>query len=270
MTLLSDLPWLHAATAAALATPAGLADAAWALQGPLCVVVPPGIRPWPDAGHLSPDPALTSGPRALLYPAVNALTGDCASDRGLWVAAPALVAAKAATLLSQDAALALAPVVPPEIAADWDCGATPQDAFRAGHAAMAAPRCAALALSASLGADHVNGPWWGIGATRALLGADADRAWAEEVALATPDDGLTARWAELARMVRLRCGLPVRPLPPEAAAALRRMRAPLPPPEVWDRYTATLQRLLPGAGNAPRIAGLRLARQALWGRDRND
>lgn len=281
MTLLADLPWLWCGAPRPGTDPAtppdalhqvvapgddALADAARAMSAPLCVLVLPDIHPWPDAGTLSPDPALTASGRPLMYPAQNALTGDCAPNRGLWVLSPALVATQAGVLLSGAAAQSLAPLVPPALSATWDCGTSPEAAFRAGHAAMPdAPRGATLALTASLGADRPNGLWWGIGAARALLGDAADAAWDEEWALPTDADSLTARRIELARMVRVRCGLPVHPLDADSAAALRGMRALLASPDVWDRHVADLQALMPGANDAPTIQGYRLARAALWG-----
>ncbi len=281
MTLLADLPWLWCGASLPGTGPAtlpdiahltiapgagALADAAQSLSAPLCVLVLPDIHPWPDAGALSPDPALTATGRPLLYPAENALTGEDTPDHGLWVLAPALLAAQAAGLLSGAASRTLAPLVPPSLAATWDCGTSPEAAFRAGHAAMRdAPHGTALALTASLGADRPNGLWWGIGAARGLLGDPADAAWAEETVTAADTDSLALRRVELARRVRVLCGLPVHPLDAAAAAALRRMRAPIASGGIWDRHAADLRELMPGANDAPVIAGHRLARAALWG-----
>jgi hypothetical protein len=281
MTLLAELPWLWCGAQLPGTGPAttpdmahlivapdenALADAAKSMSAPLCVLVLPDIHPWPEAGTLSPDLVLTASGRPLLYPARNALTGDCAPDHGLWVLSPALVAAEAGELLSGAPSRTLAPLVPPSLAATWDCGTSPEAAFRAGHAAMQdAPRGAALALTASLGADRPNGVWWGIGAARALLGDSVDAAWAQEEAEPTDTDSLTLRRVALARQVRVQCGLPVHPLDADAAAALRLMRASVASDGIWDRHVADLHELMPGATDAPVIEGYRLARAALWG-----
>jgi hypothetical protein len=193
------------------------------------------------------------------------LTGDGTADHGLWVLPPSLAATQAEVLWSGKGARALAPIVPPTLAAEWDCATTPEAAFRAGHAAMDAPHTPALALTASLGADRPNGLWWGIGAARALLGDGVEAAWADESARQAHVSDPSARRLELARLVRVRCGLPMHPFDATAAAALRGMRAPLAPAALWDRHIAALQDLMPGTDDARTIAGHRLARAALWG-----
>jgi hypothetical protein len=269
--LLSDLPWLWCGPVPAGAPgaaqhvavdPAELGPAlAGLLSGsavPGVAVVPPGVRPWSTAAALSPGPAVlraaaagaagaSSGGRAILWPAVNDLTGGPAAGTGLWLFPAALAperrAAAAAGIAAGGAPVTgnAVPVTPPLYTATWDCGASPETAFRAGHAAMAAPADEDRGLTASLGADRPHGLWWGIGAATALLGLAADPAWAAEAPTpGRPSDRVAARRHELARQVRLRCGIEMRPLDPAQAAALRAMRSPIPPAALWDRHAADL------------------------------
>jgi len=278
--LLTDLPWLWCANSVPADAPAGpvhhavgpdaeaLADGVSNLvAGDLAVVVPPGVQPWPGTpGHsVAPEVfrGVAAGDSALLWPALDAVTATIAPDRGLWLLSRDAATAALRAIVDGTAARLLRPVVPPLISATWDGAATPEAAFRLGHAAMDAPRDARLALLAALGADHPNGDWWGIGAARALLGDEVDAAWTDEAS--QPEAGLSARRAELSRRVRVRCGLAVHPLSPPAAAALRAMRSPVAPPEVWDRHAADLAAILPDGATDPTVTGVRLARGLVWG-----
>jgi hypothetical protein len=282
--LLTDLPWLWCAADVPAGAPDGpthrpvgtdpvaLARAAADLPAAgLVVVVPPDTLPTPVANGLSVAPAvvraIATGQHALLWPAEDAVTGTLAVDHGIWLAASGVVAGSAQALATGTGAQALHPLVPPLAAAAWDGAASPATAFRAGHAAMGVPRTPGLALIASLGADHPQGDWWGIGAARALLGDTVEAAWAEDAAQAAGGLPPAVCRAELARQVRVRTGLAVHPFGPRAAAAVRAMRSPVAPPEVWNRYAARLETLLPGGAAHPATGGLRLVRALAWGRD---
>jgi hypothetical protein len=280
--LLADLPWFWCAEAVPAEAPPGPAhraagpDSAALVRaaadlpaGDIVVVVPPDVRPWPIASGLSIGNALRGlvarGARTVLWPAENAVTGTIAQDHGLWLASCETVNRSAQALLDGTAASVLHPVVSPLMASTWTCAATPETAFRAGHAEMDAPRDASLALTASLGADHPNGDWWGIGAARALMGDEVDAAWDEEAQEPGDRPSLAARRAELSRVVRVRLGLAVHPLSPQAAAAVRAMRSPVAPPGVWDRHAVDLADVLPGGAAHPGVTGVRLARALAWG-----
>jgi hypothetical protein len=97
------------------------------------------------------------------------------------------------------------------------------------------------------------------------MGDEVDAAWDDEARRSGDGTSLAARRAELARFVRVRLGLAVHPLSPRAAAALRAMRSPVAPPEVWDRHAADLADVLPGGAEHPSVSGARLVRALAWG-----
>jgi hypothetical protein len=278
MTLLRDLPWLRILDGTAEANaeedaapwpyidvpndPAALTLAADGVRSSHLVLVLPDIAPRALAAGLAPDTVLMASGRPLLWPAENDVTGETALTRGLWVVP--------VSRLRQhpDAYVDGGPVDPtllvvPRVAATWACGRSPEAAFRAGFTSMEGADTTALALSAGLGADRPNGVWWGIGACCGLLGNALDAAWAEEQLIGPDELHLRQRWAELARQVRVERGLPVHPLGPEAAAAIRSMRGDLAPAPVWDSFVAQLQDLGPQATRLAAAYGT--ARAMVWG-----
>lgn len=280
MTLIGDLPWLYigdgASAAAGPATAprvrryevqadAGeVARVADGITATHAVLVLPAIVPMAVAATLSPDPALLGSGRVLLWPAQNEVTGEVARTHGLWVLPVAYLKEGAGFWLEgQGRAPSGSPLVVPQFAATLMCGRSPEAAFRSGFRETCGVWTAGAALSASLGADHLHGPWWGIGACRGLLGGDADRAWKDEGAVPLDHSQGLARWHALARQVRADLGLPVDPLTAAAAAALRQMRGNVVDAALWDRFAEDLADL--GPKSARLQAAHALARSTLWG-----
>ena len=122
---------------------------------------------------------------------------------------------------------------------------TPELAFEMGFVTVSgqprlSPDCAnRVALSASLGNDALNGPWWVLGSLAGLLGNESlGEAWVRHEELLSNPRDIHRHILGEARRVRLSTGLPVQALSQEQSRSMKAMLPDWPAADVWEDFIA--------------------------------
>lgn len=233
-------------------------------KGTWIAVVDDGVRLWPEAMNLSPEPALLGATTCIGYFSRNEMNGFVRQS-GLRLCRRNRIA-KTGKLPATDLWV-------PKFIGHWTVDSGPEATFCAGVAETSAKLAELdsglasrqdLALWASLGADIRNGIWWLLGVNLALLYPDdAERRWAEaKPRLDNPADHLL--WlTEIAREVRLEKSIPVRPMSPEQSRSAKFMLSPWPAPNYWTKFAKDCARL--GEDGAKLAADYLRAADYIWG-----
>lgn len=248
----------------AAAAPAAARAAAAEAGSDFVVVIDADIRATREAEALMPERALVEARLCLGFPSRSLVTG-LAVARGLRLI-------PVDRLRDEDEALPAPALIVPRGIGHYAANDSPQRAFHAGFACAAAqplppPGSDAarnrLALAASLGADALNGVWWVLGALSGLAGRDGPQAaWAEVAPLLADQAAPPRRVRELARLVRLETGLPVRALDRRQSRAIKAMLSDWAPPEMWRDFIEGLADL--GADGSALADRYRQAAAQVW------
>jgi hypothetical protein len=229
------------------------------LRSDRVVMVEEDVAVDPRAVGKSLHPELLKSEKCIAYLGANAVTG--------------LHVPRGPRCCRRDAAIAcggLPPIdlVVPEVVSVWIPNATPEGTFRSGFEATVGQAedeeaQTRLSLAASLGLDATNGTWWVLGACHGLLGDSVESAWAAEREFLMDSLGLDRRVHEVARLVRVRRGVPVWPLAPLQSKLAKQMVSTWPPARVWFEFADGCERL---GSSAQKVgAAYRHAGQLIWG-----
>lgn len=261
MTALGALPWIRLGPPAAgrgrnAAAPGAcvaevrsaeeLRSCLAGLTAETVVLVDEDVAVAPHAAHFAAEPLLLEAGLCVGFVGVNAVTGLCVGRSLRYCGRERIL---------RHGAPPDADVVVPRIAGTWSPARTPEAAFRAAFATMLNDAAALagdpagggeLGLAASLGSDVENGLWWMLGAGLALLGRqDAETAWRAERPLLVDAGELAQRTREVARLVRVHRGIPVRPMAPMSSKVVRQMMSSWPPARYWTGFAEACGRLGP-------------------------
>lgn len=111
-----------------------------------------------------------------------------------------------------------------------------------------------LALSVSLGADQLNGPWWSLGAMAGMTrGESLAGAWASHAPLLGQPGEMRGALEVAARSLRLQTGIEAHPMSQSASRAIRAQLPSIPPADVWREFIRDCETLGAGDVAAPYI-----------------
>jgi hypothetical protein len=279
LSALGTLPWVRLVSPAASAAPddpglpvphmveEGSAEALLScladLSSDTLVLVDRDTTVDPIAAHIATEPLLLEAELCVGFVGINAITGLCVGRSLRYCSRERVL---------RDAAPPEPDIVVPKIAGTWWPNRTPEAAFRSAFDTICRqsadwPRDSAgkasLGLSASLGSDVENGYWWLLGGGLALLGRNGvDAAWRAERALLFDTGELASRTQEVARLVRVRRGVPVWPMAPMQSRLVKETASTWPPARFWSEFSEACGRLGP-KGEALAAAHDRAAR-LIW------
>lgn len=225
------------------------------------VVIDSHVTPSPALEAYCPEPILSASSLCLLFPARSVVTGLVVS-RGVRLV-PSNRFDGIETLFSPSLTL-------PHVAGSFAANYTPQRAFRTAYLLTADRPVPTnplarhrFALSASLGSEALNGPWWMLGALYALLDQNpVEVAWAKCAPLLADPSGLSRRSRELARKVRLATDLPVQAMDQRQSRAVKALIPNIAPADYWQGFVEGCADL--GADGKTLAVRYALAGAAVW------
>lgn len=199
------------------------------------LLIEPHVAPTMEAEAVAVDQALCDFGEVIRYPARSVVTGLHLPH--------GLLLAPIKALEDAVAALPSARLTTPHGIGTFTGNQIPEIAFETGfliasrRTASSPPAARRLALSASLGTDALNGPWWVLGSLAGLLRKDSlGEAWVRHEALLSRPRDIQRHISGEARRVRLETGLPVQELSQDQSRVMKAMLPDWTAEDIWQDY----------------------------------